>query len=161
MKFKNQFTYFAILNLLVFALSGCSNLQNRGQFITNSELEKINSTKPTKSELVGIIGNPTYIPEFSQNTWYYIHRSFSERAWFDPFITNQRIVKVVFNKDGKLSRTELLNNTFDQDMTMNSDYTKTYGTEQSGIQKFVKNMGRFNPSTSSSQRKKKKSKGRR
>jgi hypothetical protein len=37
-----------------------------------------------------------------------------------------------------------------------SDYTKTSGTDQNGIQKFVKNIGKFNPTTEGRKKRKKK-----
>ena len=34
------------------------------------------------------------------------------------------------------------------------EYTKTYGTELNGLQKFVKNIGRFNKTTEGKKKKK-------
>ena len=41
----------------------------------------------------------------------------------------------------------LLNDSHNEEINIISEYTKTYGTELNGLQKFVKNIGRFNPST--------------
>ena len=43
-----------------------------------------------------------------------------------------------------------------ENITTHNHYTKTHGTEQSGVQKFVKNIGRFNKTTDGSNRRKKK-----
>ncbi|MGC0372477.1 MAG: hypothetical protein DGJ47_001191 [Rickettsiaceae bacterium] len=42
-----------------------------------------------------------------------------------------------------------------KDFTAEQSYTKTYGSEQTGIQKFVGNLGRFNASTKKNKKKKK------
>ena len=105
--------------------------------------------------MVELIGTPTYVPDYSKNTWYYIQRSLAKRAWFNPKVIKQRIVKVVFNGD-KVQEAGLLNDSQNEEISTQSSYTQTYGTQQNGVQKFVKNIGRFNKTTDGTKRKKKK-----
>ncbi|MDG1436276.1 MAG: outer membrane protein assembly factor BamE [Rickettsiaceae bacterium] len=139
-----------------FALSGCQTIDVRGQYVSDKDLEQVIAEKPNKDKVSEMIGSPTYIPSFSTNTWYYVQRSFSKRAWFDPKVIDQRIVKITFNKNDKLKNAVILANDYDNNISPRSNYTETYGTEQSGIQKFVKNMGRFNSTTNGRKKSKKK-----
>jgi outer membrane protein assembly factor BamE (lipoprotein component of BamABCDE complex) len=141
--------------IFLILLAGCQSIDVRGQFVSDEAIKQINSQHPNKVELVGIVGTPTYIPDYSKNTWYYIQRSLAKRAWFDPKVVKQRIVKVVFNGD-KVQEAGLLSDGQNEEISSQSAYTQTYGTQQNGIQKFVKNIGRFNKTTDGTKRKKKK-----
>ena len=142
--------------IILFILTGCQTVDMRGQFVSDKAISEINAKKPGKNEVIDMIGTPTYIPDYTKNTWYYIQRSLSKRAWFDPKVVKQRIVKITFNSSSKVLEAVLLEDLQNENITALSNYTKTRGTEQSGIQKFVKNIGRFNQTTNSSNRRKKK-----
>ena len=141
--------------IFLILLAGCQSIDVRGQFVSDEAIKQINSQHPNKVELVELVGTPTYIPDYSKNTWYYIQRSLAKRAWFDPKVVKQRIVKVVFNGD-KVQEAGLLSDGQNEEISSQSAYTQTYGTQQNGIQKFVKNIGRFNKTTDGTKRKKKK-----
>lgn len=141
--------------IFLILLAGCQSIDVRGQFVSDEAIKQINSQHPNKVELVELVGTPTYIPDYSKNTWYYIQRSLAKRAWFDPKVVKQRIVKVVFNGD-KVQEAGLLSDGQNEKISSQSAYTQTYGTQQNGIQKFVKNIGRFNKTTDGTKRKKKK-----
>jgi len=140
---------------LIILLAGCQSIDVRGQFVSDEAIKQINSQHPNKDQLVALVGTPTYVPDYSKNTWYYIQRSLAKRAWFDPKVTKQRIVKVVFNGD-KVQEAGLLSDSQNEEISSQSAYTQTYGTQQNGMQKFVKNIGRFNKTTDGTKRKKKK-----
>ncbi|MGL4226655.1 MAG: outer membrane protein assembly factor BamE domain-containing protein, partial [Rickettsia sp.] len=73
-----------ILSILAFfSLSGCKTIENRGQSIDDSALVKLESKKLNKVEVVELIGTPSMVPEYSQNTWYYVERVMSQRAWLN------------------------------------------------------------------------------
>jgi hypothetical protein len=144
-----------IPTIFLILLAGCQSIDVRGQFVSDEAIKQINSQQPTKVELIALVGTPTYVPDYSKNTWYYIQRSLAKRAWFDPKVIKQRIVKVVFNGD-KVQEAGLLSDGQNEEISSQSKYTQTYGTQQNGIQKFVKNIGRFNKTTDGTKRKKKK-----
>ena len=135
------------LLVIFILLSGCQSIDVRGQFVSDNAIEEINSRKLTQDEIIDLIGTPTYIPEYSHNTWYYIQRSLAKRAWFEPKVVEQRIVKISFNDNRKLLGASLLQDIHNENVNIESKYTKAHGTEQGSLQKFVKNIGRFNKTT--------------
>lgn len=152
-------TFFSIstrLFILLFTLnlSGCQSVDIRGQHVTDQAIEEINTKKLSEEEVVSLIGTPTYIPEYTQDTWYYVQRSSTRRAWFDPKVVEQRIVKITFNHS-KAQNATLITDSQDEKLAINSNFTKTGGTEQNGVQKFVKNIGRFNKTTDGKTKRKK------
>ena len=115
--------------IFLILLAGCQSIDVRGQFVSDEAIKQINSQHPNKVELVGLVGTPTYIPDYSKNTWYYIQRSLAKRAWFDPKVVKQRIVKVVFNGD-KVQEAGLLSDGQNEKISSQSAYTQTYGSSK-------------------------------
>ena len=149
------FTKLFFLVIFLF-LGGCQSVDVRGQFVSDSAIEEINAKKLNQDQVVELIGSATYIPEYSPNNWYYIQRSQTKRAWFDPKVVEQRIVKINFTKNGKVIEAILLSDIQEENITIDANYTKTKGTEQTGVQKFVKNIGRFNKTTDGKKKQQKK-----
>ena len=154
MNLKQYLTILLPLTLF-FILSGCQTLNVRGQYMSDQDLEQIIAKKPTKETVIEMVGSPTYVPSFSIDNWYYIQRSLTSRAWLEPKVVEQRIIKITFNNN-KVDEAIILMDMHNENIKISSDFTKTHGTEQTGIQKFVKNMGRFNPTTNAKKKRKKK-----
>ncbi|MCC8462746.1 MAG: outer membrane protein assembly factor BamE [Rickettsia endosymbiont of Ecitomorpha arachnoides] len=146
--------------LAFFSLSGCKTIENRGQSIDDSALVKLESKKLNKTEVVELIGTPTMVPEYSQNTWYYVERVMSQRAWLNPKIEKQKIVKITFDANNFMQEVVVIDDSHRQDIETVREYTRTYGTELNGLQKFVKNLGRFNKTTDGNKNKSKNKKKR-
>lgn len=142
--------------ILLLILSGCKVIEIRGQYVDDDALNRLDDKKMNKAEVVDLIGTPTIIPDYSSNVWCYMQRSLSRRAWFEPKIVEQRIVKVVFNNKNLVDEVVLLQNSQDEAIKVSSLYTKTYGTELNAMQKFIKNIGRFNKGKSGTTGRKKK-----
>jgi outer membrane protein assembly factor BamE (lipoprotein component of BamABCDE complex) len=139
---------------VIFTLSSCKTIESRGQFVDDNLLLKLEDRKLTKFEVENLIGTPTIIAEYDPNSWYYVQRSLVKRAWFEPKVISQRIVKVIFDKSDKIEEVLVINDSHKDDIKVISEYTKTYGTELNGMQKFVRNIGRFNKTTEGKKKKK-------
>lgn len=152
-------TYFKTLIslFLLIIVAGCQTIDVRGQFVGDEAIRRINLEKPNKEQVTDMIGSPTYIPDYSLDTWYYIQRSVARKAWLTPKVVEQRILRVNFSRD-RVTEAIILNDGQNEEIVAVSTYTKTYGTEQTGIQKFVKNLGRFNKTTNGASVRKKKKK---
>jgi len=130
----------------LFVLSSCQTLDIRGQYVDDTTVKGIERKKLSKSEVENLLGTPTIIPNYSSDTWYYIQRILARRAWFDPKVVEQRIVKVKFDKHDILEEATLLIDS-QEEINIISEYTKAHGTELNSVQRFVKNIGRFNKTT--------------
>ncbi len=131
--------------LLLLILSGCQTIYSRGQYVDDSQVDSLMKTRMTKEEVVEMLGSPTIVPDYTENTWYYAQRSLGYRAFFAPKIISQRIVKIDFVKN-TTDKVEVFNNTHTHDILVTEEYTKSPGTERNPIQSFVRNFGKFNKS---------------
>jgi len=154
--FMKSFTIrsFLILTALC-ALSNCQTIETRGQVIDDSLLPQLENKKLSKEEVTELLGTPTIIPDYIPNSWYYVQRTLARRAWFAPRVIEQKIIKIKFDKNDMLEEVIAINDTHKENINIVSEYTKTYGTELNSVQKFVKNIGRFNKTTDGSKKKKK------
>lgn len=148
----------ATMSLLFIAIllsfTSCQTIDVRGQYISSEHIKTINDNKMTSQEVVNLIGTPNYIPDYNDKTWFYIQRSISRRSVFPVSIIGQRIVKLVFDEDWIVSNIELITDSHKDKVTITDEYTKTPGIEQNTLQKFVKNVGRFNKQSKKTKRQK-------
>ncbi|MCC8417795.1 MAG: outer membrane protein assembly factor BamE [Rickettsia endosymbiont of Bryobia graminum] len=140
---------------ILLTLSNCQTIESRGQAIDDTMIPKLENKHLSKSEVEDLVGTPTIIPDYTSNTWYYVHRSLSRRAWFEPKVIEQKIVRITFDRNNITQEVIVLNNIHKNDLRIISECTKTYGTELNGLQKFVRNIGRFNKTTEGKKKKKK------
>lgn len=152
---KYSITRYLLSILTLLTLASCQTIDVRGQYVDEAAIAQLESKKMTKAEVVELIGTPTMVPTYSQNSWYYIQRALSRRAWFQPKVIEQKIVKVTFGANDAVEEVQVLSNMNNEDVKVVSEYTKTYGTELNGVQKFVKNIGRFNKTTDGKKRNRK------
>ena len=141
--------------LALIILCSCQAIDIRGQYVDDNAINQLQNKVLTKAEVEDLIGTPTIVPEYNKDTWYYVQRSLARRAWFEPKVIEQRIVEVRFNND-VVANVLLLKDEHIEGISSTSEYTQTYGTEASGIQKFVRNIGRFNKTTDGKNKRKKK-----
>jgi outer membrane protein assembly factor BamE (lipoprotein component of BamABCDE complex) len=139
----NLHKYFILL-LIALLFSGCQSVRINGQFIDDRSVKEIEGKKLNKDEVTNLIGSPTVVPDYSPDHWYYIQRTVSQRAWFEPKILEQKITEVVFDSKGYVSKVLVYENMNLEEIASVKEYTKTHGTDENGLQKFIKNIGRFN-----------------
>jgi outer membrane protein assembly factor BamE (lipoprotein component of BamABCDE complex) len=124
-------------------LSGCQGLNNRGFRVDKDALNAVKTAHLSKEQVIELLGEPTIVPDYTPNTWYYVSRIVRDKVWSRPSIKSQTIVKITFQ--GDYVKEVVVNNKkpvvkFDVDRAD----TESKGTEENAIQTFVKNFGRFN-----------------
>ena len=144
-----NFASFILLLVILLILSSCKSVNIHGQYLDDQDIKKIRSKSWSKEEMFNNLGYPNFVPDYTDNTVYYLYRTNTKRAWFRPKVIEQRIVRVNFDLNGKATKVEVLDNTHNESISVRSQSTKAGGTSHSGVQKFVRNVGRFNQTTGS------------
>lgn len=139
----NAFYKVILLSFLSF-LCGCQTVTNSGQLLTNQDIVNINSQHPSKEELVDMVGSPTYMPDYSDNTWYYIHRTSTKRSLFPRKTKKQQIVQITFSGNNALEARVVEDIEINDNLSINKFSTSSYGCGKTSIEKFVGNLGKFN-----------------
>ena len=132
-----------LLILCVFVLSGCQSINNRGEYVPKETLLAIEKNHVSKEQVLELLGEPTIIPDYTSDTWYYVSRKVQDKVWSRPAVRSQRIVKITFNGDN-VDKIEINDKRPKNNVNVDGDVTPVKGTEENAIQTFVKNFGRFN-----------------
>ena len=91
----------SLLTLLVVSslAAGCSpTIETRG---FNAENVQFNQIKPgihSKQQVRDILGSPSTIPSFDQNTWYYVSKKTSTTSFFTPEVIDQQVAVISFDE---------------------------------------------------------------
>ncbi len=134
---------FIVIGLLSILISSCQYPVHSGTFITDEQIKELEKGDLSMVSVEEKIGSPNIIPDFSKNTWYYVYRGMTRRAFFTPVVKTQRIVELNFTGD-KLNSVEVLEDGHNSTIKVVKEYIRTKGTELNPMQEYVRNFGRFN-----------------
>jgi outer membrane protein assembly factor BamE (lipoprotein component of BamABCDE complex) len=124
-------------------------IANRGNMVTDEQIDEVITGFHTRSDVLRFMGSPTTIAPFDENVWYYVGQETAKKGILDPKVVNERIVKVEFDESGRVIDVADLD-TARADIPVARDKTPTHGNEMTFMQQLLGNMGRFNPATQNS-----------
>mgnify|MGYP003346120830 CR=1 FL=1 len=124
-----------ILFIFLFTLS-CSNnkvLNNHGFAVLELKSNEIIITKTNKNDVLNIIGNPSTISTFDENTWFYIQRQLINQSVFKlgkSKINKNYVLEISFDNKGLVKSKKLYDINDMNDLDIAKDTTnKTYDTK--------------------------------
>lgn len=132
--------------LLISSLVACKTVDVTGNKLKQSDIDYIKNNRFMQSQVLERLGTPTIIADYSPNIWYYIYVKTTKNALTLPTIIEQNIFKITFDQNGKTSFAEVLTDNHNNNVDIISKITPTPNNEQSSIQEFIKNIGKFNKS---------------
>ena len=137
----------SVLSILLCG-TGCQPRITTHGFMPRTDLvERLQPGEQNKNQVAGILGSPTIIGTFDQDTWYYITQTTENKSFFKPEIIDQKILALTFNAAGVL---ESLEKKSMQDAVLiepNTQQTPTVGRKLSVFQQLFGNFGRFSGAT--------------
>jgi len=137
---SNKFFAIVILSVLV---NSCQYPVHSGTFISDEQITELKKGDLSKTSIEEKIGSPNIVPDYSKDTWYYVYRGMTRRAFFEPVVKTQRIVELNFIGD-RLDSVEVLEDRHNTTIKIVKEFIKAKGTELNPMQEYVKNFGRFN-----------------
>ncbi|MBX7146741.1 MAG: outer membrane protein assembly factor BamE [Alphaproteobacteria bacterium] len=142
--FNNKTSYLLVLGA-VLLLSGCDpRLEVHGNL---PDPEKVLSVQPkihTKLQVAQLLGTPSTIGTFNDQTWYYVSRKSETFAFLEPKIIDQQVLVVKFDPSGVVDDIQLYGYEDGRIINPITKETPTSGQELTVLQQFFGNIGRFN-----------------
>ena len=84
--------------LMGISVAGCSpHPRIQGNVVDPQLLEQVKPGALNKDQVQTLIGTPSSVSTFDQNTWYYISKETERWAFFEPTVLNQQVVVVEFD----------------------------------------------------------------
>lgn len=125
-------------------LAACSpTIDQRGNLPDADNVLAIQPGQSTKDEVVQLLGTPSTIATFSEQTWYYISKRTETVAFFTPDVVDQQVLIVKFDEGEVVEQVALLGMEDAVEFDMVDRETPTYGQRLTILQQLLGNVGRF------------------
>ena len=126
-------------------LVGCTpKIDIRGNLPDPERLSEIEPGEMSRTEVQEILGTPSSVAVFDQETWLYVSQRTETVAFFEPQVKERKVVILKFDKDGIVSKIETLTAKDGLKIQPIDRTTPTAGNEFGWIEQIFGNLGRFN-----------------
>jgi outer membrane protein assembly factor BamE (lipoprotein component of BamABCDE complex) len=132
---------------LAIGLGACApTINNYGFVMDEDALQQIRPGAQNREQVSQMLGSPSSVAVFDDQTWLYIHRRTSQRAFFDPTVLEQDVIAITFDRtSGQVAEVRRLSLTDGQNIEPVDRVTPSPGKELGVMQQLLGNLGRFNP----------------
>lgn len=127
--------------------AGCeTRIDVRGFVPDDDSLSQLQIGVQQRDDVRDLLGTPSTIAPFGDETWLYISRRTSSRVFFEPTVLEQQVVAIVFDERGVVSNIRKLALSDGKIINHVARATPAPGKELSFLEQLVGNVGRFNQS---------------
>jgi outer membrane protein assembly factor BamE (lipoprotein component of BamABCDE complex) len=144
-KYSNRLLSGLCAGALALAVIGCTpRVDTRGNLPDPEVLADIKPGQQSRDEVAEILGSPSTVAAFDEETWYYISKRTETFAFFEPEINDRQVVIVRFDAKGVVSELKYLGLEDGRVVNLVDRETHTAGNEVTFLQQIFGNVGRFN-----------------
>ena len=105
-----KYKIFSIFMTSIFILTGCeTHIAYHGKMPDTDQLAKIEPGIQSKEDVLGLIGSPSSVNTFDNNTWIYDYKILESEAFFTPREVMHRLYVIHFDAQGKVKKVETKN----------------------------------------------------
>lgn len=128
--------------------SACTpTLDVRGNLPDPEDVLAVQPGESTREQVAQILGSPSVVGTFDDNTWYYMSRRTETLAFFDPEVVDGQVLVVKFDDAGVVSDMKLYGFEDGRLIDPVDRETPNLGQELTVLQQLFGNLGRFNKSS--------------
>jgi outer membrane protein assembly factor BamE (lipoprotein component of BamABCDE complex) len=125
-------------------LSGCvAQIDNRGYELEGVDFTKVQPGVHTSEQVQQLLGTPSSTSAFRPETWYYISKVTSTKAFFTPQVLDEKIVAIKFNDAGIVETVTESKGEDRQEIKPVKRETKTAGHETGVLREIFSNFGKI------------------
>jgi len=130
---------------LAAALGACqSTIDVRGFVPDDENLSQIKVGQQKKEDVRELLGTPSTIGIFGDETWLYISRRTETYAFLEPKVLEQKVVAINFDETGSVSNVQRLEFADGKVVQHVARVTPSPGKELSFLEQLLGNVGKFN-----------------
>jgi outer membrane protein assembly factor BamE (lipoprotein component of BamABCDE complex) len=134
----------AVAALALAAASCTGRVDTRGNLADPEVVSQITPGESTRGTVEDLLGSPTTVATFNDQTWYYIGRKTEKFAFFQPEVLEQQVVAIHFDAGGVVDDVKIYGPDDAREIELVDRATPTAGKELSVLQQIFGNLGRFN-----------------
>jgi len=144
---NNIIKKYIFIFLCIFGTS-CSSfvspiVENRGYVFDDKLLNEIYLDQTVASDVLDILGSPSTTSSIDASTWYYIYSKAETIAFYNPEITDRRVLAITFSDDDKVNNLKYYGLEDGKVISYVNRQTPTRGRELTVIQQLFGNLGRL------------------
>jgi outer membrane protein assembly factor BamE (lipoprotein component of BamABCDE complex) len=145
MSTAQPFRRLLLAGLLASGLAACApQVDTRGNLPDPETVLEVQPGVHDRDQVATILGSPSTVATFEDDTWYYISRRTEKIAFFDPEVVDQQVLVVKFGQDGLVADMAVYGVEDGQVIEPVERTTPTSGRELTILQQLFGNIGRFN-----------------
>ena len=134
-----------LVTALAAGLTACTGrVDTRGNLADPEVASQITPGESTRGTVEDLLGSPTTIATFNDQTWYYIGRKTEKFAFFEPEVLEQQVVAIHLDPSGVVDDVKIYGPADAREIELVDRATPTAGKELSVLQQIFGNLGRFN-----------------
>jgi outer membrane protein assembly factor BamE (lipoprotein component of BamABCDE complex) len=135
---------FAVVSAIAIIAGCAASVEQRGNLPSQDKLAEIHPGSTTKDEVIKILGSPSSVSIFNDNSWYYISRRTGQVAFFDPDVLDQQVYIVNFDDQGVVKAVDHKGVEDARAIDPVARATPAPGRELSFLEQVIGNLGKFN-----------------
>ena len=144
MRFPFPTRLVTLLAAVMLVTSACSaDINIRGNSVDKAHLAKIRPGVENRAAVRNLLGSPTNVSTFSNETWYYISQKDRTVAFSKPRPLSREIVAISFDKQHRVAGVKQYSLANARDIDPESRETPTPGREFGILEQLLGNLGRF------------------
>jgi outer membrane protein assembly factor BamE (lipoprotein component of BamABCDE complex) len=118
-------------------------IDTRGNLPLEEVVEQIKEGRQTREQITDLIGTPSTVALFDDETWYYIGERTETVAFFTPTVLERKILAIKFDSGGRVASIDRYDLEDARAIAPVSRVTPTKGRELTVLQQIIGNVGRF------------------
>lgn len=132
-----------LISLILCCTSCIKTVHVSGHLFEEKEIRALKEAK-SKQDVENLLGGPTTISNFGDETWYYITTKKQRVAFWPDKVLEQNIIAINFTKDGVIENILRYSEKDAKNHKLVTDITFVKGNDTTKAQQFFGNIGRFN-----------------
>jgi outer membrane protein assembly factor BamE (lipoprotein component of BamABCDE complex) len=106
-------------------------------------VDKLEVGSQSREDVVRLVGSPSSVATFNPNIWYYISEKQENWGPSRPWISEQNVIQITFNEQGRVANIKYYDLKDAQNVTMVARITPTSGKELTVLEQILGNVGKF------------------
>ncbi|MCW9035377.1 MAG: outer membrane protein assembly factor BamE [Alphaproteobacteria bacterium] len=136
---------YAGIGALALTVVACApRVDMRGNLPDEEVLAEIIPGEMEKEEVADLLGAPSTSAMFDGESWYYISEVTETLAFFEPEVTDRKVIIIKFDEEGVVAKVEKLDMTHGEKVVPVERKTPTAGNEITFFEQMFGNIGKFN-----------------
>lgn len=133
-----------LVPISVFLLAACEpKVALRGNDPLESKLEAVEVDRSTKRDVLQLLGTPSVVGLFEDDTWYYLSQRKEQWAFYEAEVTEHKALAFSFDEEGVLRQIDAMDKDSLAEVNFRDKETPTSGRTLSIFEQLFGNLGRF------------------